>query len=103
MKQNIYKNQREIEKTVEVDEYDIMYGTVEDVFDVLDGLEDIDDTTVVMELIRKNKKKLDDLLLDIFDGTGLIKEDLRKVKVKELVPLFVDLFRYVQESFQSKN
>ena len=103
MKLNIYKNQREIEKTVEVDEYDIMYGTVEDVFDVLDGLEDIDDTTVVMELIRKNKKKLDDLLLDIFDGTGLIKEDLRKVKVKELVPLFVDLFRYVQESFQSKN
>ena len=103
MKLNIYKNQREIEKTVEVDEYDIMYGTVEDVFDVLDGLEDIDDTTVVMELIRKNKKKLDDLLLDIFDGTGLTKEDLRKVKVKELVPLFVDLFRYVQESFQSKN
>ena len=28
MKINIYKNQREVEKTYEVDNYDLMYGTV---------------------------------------------------------------------------
>lgn len=103
MKLNIYKNQREIEKTVEVDAYDIMYGTVEDVFEVLDGLEDMDDTQAVMKVIRENKDKLNDLLLDIFDGTGLTREDLRKIKVKELVPFFAELFKYVTDSFTSKN
>ena len=103
MKLNIYKNQREIAKTVEVDAYDIMYGTVEDVFDVLDGLEDIDDTKAMMEVVKNNRTKLNELLLDIFADTDLTKEDLRMIKIKELIPFFVDLFKYVQTSFQSKN
>ena len=103
MKLNVYKNQREVAKTVEVDEYDIMYGTVEDVFDVLEGLEDINDTQKIISVITANRMKLNDLLLDIFGEAGLTKEDLRMVKVKELIPVFVDLFRYVQNSFQSKN
>lgn len=103
MKLNVYKNQREVAKTVEVDEYDIMYGTVEDVFDVLEGLEDINDTQKIISVITANRVKLNGLLLDIFGEAGLTKEDLRMVKVKELIPVFVDLFRYVQNSFQSKN
>lgn len=103
MKLNVYKNQREVAKTVEVDEYDIMYGTVEDVFDVLEGVEDINDTQKIISVITANRMKLNDLLLDIFGEAGLTKEDLRMVKVKELIPVFVDLFRYVQNSFQSKN
>ena len=101
MKLNIYKNQKEIEKTFEVDAYDIMYGTVEDVFDVLEGVENISDPNEILNVISQNRDKLNDLLLDIFEG--LTKEDLRKVKVKEIVPVFVDLFRYVQQSFRSKN
>lgn len=103
MKLNIYKNQKEIEKTVEVDSYDIMYGTVEDVFEVLEGIEDMNDTKSVLDMFTRNRAKLNDLLLDIFGEAGLTKEDLRKVKVKELVPLFIDLFKFVQQSFKSKN
>lgn len=97
MKLNVYKNQKEIEKTYEVEAYDIMYGTVEDVFDVLDGIEDMKTDGEILKLIQANRKKLNGLLLDIFDG--LTEEELRRIKIKELVPLFLDLFKYVRDSF----
>lgn len=97
MKLNIYKNQKEVEKTYEVDAYDIMYGTVEDVFDVLDGMEEMKTDGEILKLIQSNRKKLNGLLLDIFDG--LTEEELRRIKIKELVPLFLDLFKYVRDSF----
>lgn len=100
MKLNIYKDQKTIEKTYEVDEYDIMYGTVEDIFDVLDGIEDLKTNTEMLGLIQKNRKKLNSLLMDIFDG--LTEEELRRIKIKELVSLFVSLFKYVQESLGSE-
>ena len=104
MKINIYKNQREIEKTYEVDEYDIMYGTVQDILSVLDeGMDNLSDNTKVLQVITANRTKLEDLLLDIFGAEGMTKDDLRKTKLKELVPVFTDLFAYVRKSFQSKN
>ncbi len=104
MKLNIYKNQKEIEKTYEIDEYDIMYGTIQDIFEVLDGgLEKLKDNDQILKLITENRGKLEDLILDIFASEGLTKEELRRIKLKELVPLFIDLFAYVQTSFKSKN
>lgn len=104
MKLNIYKNQREVEKTYEVDAYDIMYGTVQDVLEVLDsGMDNLNDNAQVMKVIADNRGKLEDLLLDIFGSEGLTKDELRRIKLKELVPLFLDLFKYVQRSFKSKN
>lgn len=103
MKLNVYKNQKEIEKTFEVDNYDIMYGTIEDIFDILDGVDDTADVNQMLDVIKTNKHKLNDLLLDIFGSEGMTAEDLRKVKVKELVPVFIELFTYVTSSFQSKN
>lgn len=103
MKLNIYKNQKEIEKTFEVNEYDIMYGTVEDIFDILEGVEDTNDLDEMLKIITKSRSKLNELLLEIFGDEGLTQEDLRKVKVKELVPMFIDLFTYVAKSFKSKN
>jgi hypothetical protein len=97
MKLNIYKNQKEIEKTYEVDEYDIMYGTVEDVFEILDGMENMKTDGEILKLIQQNRKKLNKLLQDIFEG--LTDEELRHIKIKELVPLFLDLFKYVKNSF----
>lgn len=97
---NVYKNQKTIAKTYEVDEYDIMYGTVEDVFDILDGVNDMSNTEEIIKLIIDNRAKLDDLLIDIF---GVSKEELRHVKVRELVDVFSDLLTYVMNSFQSKN
>lgn len=104
MKINIYKNQKEIEKTYEVDEYDIMYGTIQDIFEVLDdGLDKLKDEDQMLKLVTENRSKLEDLILDIFASEGLTKEELRRTKLKELVPLFIDLFAYVQTSFKSKN
>ena len=103
MKLNIYKNQKEIEKTYEVDEYDIMYGTVQDILEVLDEVDNLDDNEQLLKLISANRTKIEDLLLDIFEPEGMTSEDLRKVKLKELIPVFMDLFAYVQKSFKSKN
>lgn len=104
MKLNVYKNQREVEKTYEVDAYDIMYGTVQDVLEVMDsGMDNLNDNTQVLKVIADNRGKLEDLLLDIFGGEGLTKDELRRIKLKELVPLFLDLIKYVQKSFKSKN
>lgn len=104
MKINTYKNQKEIEKTFVVDEYDIMYGTIQDVLEVLDaGIPNLEDEEGLFKLISANRGRLEELLLDIFAPVGMQKEDLRKIKVKELIPLFIALFSYVQESFKAKN
>jgi len=101
MKLNIYKNQHEVEKTYDVDAYDLMYGTVEDIFEVLDGMENVKDDNEILRVIQKNRKKLNDLLLDIFGGEGLTETELRMVKIKELVPFFIELFNYVLHTFDS--
>jgi hypothetical protein len=104
MKINIYKSQVEIEKTFEVKNYDLMYGTVQDVLDILDkGIPDTDDEDGLFRLIVDNRGKLEDLLLDIFEPVGMVKEDLRKIKLKELIPIFIDLFNYVSAAFNEKN
>lgn len=94
---NIYKNQREIEKTYEIDNYDLMYGTVEDVLSVFDDVEDLSDNMQIFKVIQKNRQKLTDLLKDIFPD--LTDDEVRRIKLKELIPLFMDLFVYVQRSF----
>lgn len=93
MKLNIYKNQTEIEKTYEIDNYDLMYGTVEDILAIFDEIDDVSDNMQIFRVIQKNRIKLNDLLKDIFPD--LTDEELRKVKLKELVPVFIGLFAYV--------
>ena len=103
MKLNIYKTQKEIAKTYEVDNYDLMYGTVQDILEVLDDVEDLSDGVQLLEVINKNRTKLEALMMDIFADEGLTQEEMRNVKVKELIPVFIDLFQYVKESFATKN
>ena len=96
MQINIYKDQREIEKTYEIDNYDLMYGTVEDVLSMFDDIEDFNDNMQIFKVIQKNRQKLNDLLKDIFPE--LTDDELRRIKLKELVPVFIGLFAYVQNS-----
>lgn len=104
MKINIYKDQKTIEKTYSVDNYDIMYGTVQDILAVLDdGIPDLNDEEGLFKLIAQNRGKLEDLLLDIFSPYGMVRDDLRHIKLKELIPLFIDLFNYIEASFTAKN
>ncbi len=100
MKLNIYKNQKEIEKTYEVDAYDIMYGTIEDIFGILDEVGDMSSNMQILNTIQKHRSKLNVLLKDVF--VGLTDEELRRIKLKELVPFFIDLFEYVKNSFGSE-
>lgn len=104
MKLNIYKNQKEIEKTYSVDNYDLMYGTIQDLLSIMDeGLEQLNDADQAVKLIQDNREKIEDLMIDIFGGEGLTKEEMRRTKIKEWIPVFIDLFAYVRKSFQSKN
>ena len=48
MKLNIYKDQTTIEKTYEAETYDIMFGTVEDLFRVLEDVKDISNETQIL-------------------------------------------------------
>jgi hypothetical protein len=97
MKLNIYKNQREIEKTYEIDNYDLMYGTVEDILSLFDDIDDYGDNNQIFKVIQKNRNKLNDLMKDIFPD--LTDEELRRTKLKELIPVFMELFTYIQRSF----
>ena len=99
MEINIYKNQREILKTYKTDAYDIMYGTVEDVLGVLDELGTNASNDDIYKAITKNRSKLNALLMDIFPE--MTEEELRMIKLKEMIPFFLELFRYVQNSFSS--
>lgn len=97
MKLNIYKNQKEIEKTYTIDAYDLMYGTVEDIFEVMDGLDEKASDADILKVIQKNRSKLTSLIKDIFPE--ITDEELKRIKLKELVPFFIDLFVYVIDSF----
>lgn len=99
MKLNIYKDQRNILKTVEISSYDIMFGTIEDVLAILDDIENLDNDIEVLTIIKNNLPKLKELLIDIFGKENLNEDDLKKIKLKELVPLFIDLISYVKSSF----
>lgn len=99
MKLNIYANQKEIEKTYEIDNYDLMYGTVEDALAIFDEIDDLSDNMQIFKVIQKNRVKLNDLLKDIFPD--LTDDELRRVKLKELVSVFIGLFAYVTQALGS--
>lgn len=95
LKLNIYKNQREIEKTYIADTYDIMFGTVEDLVNMLDmeALRGKNGNESLMEAIAKivtgSKELLRPLLKDIFPG--LTDDELRRVKAKEVLAVVAGL------------
>lgn len=104
MKLNVYVvdengriSQSKVAKVLEVDAYDLMYGTVEDILNVLDGVDDLNDNAGLLKLLQGNWKKINKLILDVFpDAT---EDDLKSIKVKELVPVFIEIFAYVKNSF----
>jgi len=95
LKLNIYKNQREIEKTYIADTYDIMFGTVEDLVNLLDmealrgkkGNESL--INALANLVTGSKELIRPLLKDIFPG--LTDDELRRVKAKELLTVVAGL------------
>lgn len=95
LKLNVYnKNEDgawEIEKVYQTDTVDIMFGTAEDMIGLLDGLT-IKDTDKLISLVTKGFSQLKPFLKEIF--IGLTDDELRRTKVRELIPLFVNIFTY---------
>lgn len=88
LKLNVYRNQKDIEKTLETESYDLMFGTVEEVLKIFDA-DSLTDNKAIAATIVKCFGQIKPLLFDIFpDAT---EEDLTKIKIKELVPLFLAL------------
>lgn len=98
---NIWKNQKEIEKTYTIDSYDILWGTVEDMIEAVD-IENlskqlaVDDKAGNMALIRtaanmvtNSRNLINTTLKDIFDG--LTDAELKRVKLKELINVALQL------------
>lgn len=111
MQLNVYRHdesgrvsQTDVEKTVTASPYDLFFGTVEDILHLLDAVGEDADADTIVRVVRENWDKLKVLLLDVFPD--LSADDLRYVKLRELVPVLVELFRYVAESVRgngSKN
>jgi hypothetical protein len=90
LKLNIY-NKNEIEKTYMSDTYDIKYGTIEDILDVVD-LDKINNANELGKMVIRILPLVKPLLKDIFEE--LTDEELRRTKVRELIPLFSEIFKY---------
>lgn len=95
---NIYKknNKKEIEKTYSVEGYELMLGTVEDFMDVID-IEKLGDNIEAAKMLLKCYKQLMPLLKDIFPE--VTDEELKRVKVNELVRTFMQLGTAIVEGF----
>lgn len=97
LKLNIYSetDKNKVEKTYTADGYDLMLGTTEDILGVID-LDKMNDRQELAGMIIKCYKFLKPLLKDIFEG--LTDDELRRVKFKELIPLFGEICNAIVES-----
>ena len=95
LKLNIYKKDKTIEKTYIKQDYAVMYGTVEDLLDLLDldALTNNSDTdsliAAVARLLKSRKDVINPLLKDIFEG--LTDDELRRTTAYEIISVIVGL------------
>ena len=97
LKLNVYDH-KQIAKTYTAETYDLLFGTVEDIISLIDvdvfknGIDDKEFYTSVLVLIVKGFDLFKPLLKDIFDG--LTDDELRNVKIAEIVPVIIDVIKY---------
>lgn len=97
LKLNIYDSGK-IEKTYVANEFDIMFGTVEDLVNLIDMSvfdDNVSDAKLVMlvgKMVFGAFSQVKVLLKEVFPG--VTDEELKRVKIKEIVPLFMELVKY---------
>ena len=92
MKLRIYdKTGKTLEKTYTATQIDLMWGTMEDLVQCVD-LDKVDDKAAVGGMILKLLPQLKPLLMQIFEG--VTEEEIRRTKVSELVPIFIQAIKY---------
>ena len=95
---NVYKkdSKKEIEKTYSVEGYELMLGTVEDFMTIIDA-EKLGDNIEAAKMMLKCYKQLMPLLKDIFPD--ITDDELKRVKVNELVGTFMQVGACIIEGF----
>lgn len=96
LKLNIYEKKK-IVKTYTAETYDLMFGTVEDLIDLidLDQLKNGTDTEIIKlvgKVIINGMGIIKPLLKDIFEG--LTDEELKNTKVSEISTALVEIVKF---------
>lgn len=96
LKLNIYDKKKVI-KTYTAETYDLMFGTVEDLLEIIDlnKLEsgsDIELIKVVGNLVLKGMDIIKPLLKDVFEG--LTDEELKNTKVSEIATALIEVVKF---------
>lgn len=96
IKLNIYNREtKELKKTYTTDSIELMFGTVEDILAVVD-IEKFNDEKAVAVMIIKAWKELKPFLKDVFPG--ITDEDIKGIKINDMIPTFMDIFRGISEN-----
>ena len=105
LKLNIYKSQKEVAKTYVAQDYEVMYGTVEDLLDLLD-LEALNSDAgkeallaAVSRILKSRKDVINPLMKDIFPG--LTEHEMRRAKVREVLDVIVGLTGFSLDQIKS--
>lgn len=96
LKLNIYEKKK-IVKTYTTETYDLMFGTVEDLIDLidLDKLKtgsDVELLKLVGDVVMKGLNVIKPLLKDIFEG--LTDDELRNTKTSEIAAVLVEIVKF---------
>jgi hypothetical protein len=96
LKLNIYEKKKVV-KTYTAETYDLMFGTVEDLIDLidLDQLKNGTDAEIIKlvgKVIINGMGIIKPLLKDIFEG--LTDEELKKTKVSEISTALVEIVKF---------
>ncbi len=90
---NIYdENNTVIKKQYKTEEVNILFGTIEDLIDLIDE-NNLQDNMELAKVIVKSMKKLKPILKQVF--VGVTDEELRYTRTNELVPLFLQILKYM--------
>lgn len=108
MKLDIYENKK-IVKTYEASEYDLMFGTLEDVaeavkIDELQTGSDVEIIKLVGKAVMTSMDTVKGFLMDIFDG--ITEDEIRRAKVSDIAVVLLDVVKYTilrLRSLNSKN
>lgn len=96
IKLNIYDREtKQIAKTYTTDSIDLMFGTVEDILEVID-IDKLDDQRAVAVMIVKAWAQLKPFLKDIFPG--LTDDEIKGIKINEMIPVFMQIFTGISEN-----
>ncbi|MBO7339612.1 MAG: hypothetical protein J6U66_06045 [Lachnospiraceae bacterium] len=91
------EDKKKVEKTYEVEGYDLMLGTVEEFMRIID-VDKLTDKMEVAKMLAKGYGQVKPLLSDVFPE--ITDEELNRTKVTELVETFIQIGMAVGDSLK---